>query len=136
MPFLVCGQPKRFLPRSGVFFFLCEWTARLHGFSLRGARPPPGEGRTGTEENPLGSEDPIFGKTLSCGYSFETVLDMVMGINDACYSVGPPLCFAGCGTRLPFLVFFMSLSAFIGAAMQATVERAWQVHRQLSNLFS
>ena len=87
MPFLVCGQPKRFLPRSGVFFLsVCvdspvarfffsspEWspfsfcvcgqpggTAFLCG--LPG--PSPGEGRTGGTETPLGSEDPIFGKTL------------------------------------------------------------------------
>ena len=80
----MCGQPKRFLPWSGVFFFLCVWTARLHGFSLWGVRPPPG-GKGGPERRrTLSAPKTLFSeKPFSRGYSFETVLDMVMGIIDA-----------------------------------------------------
>ena len=110
--FLCVDSQKGFFPGVESFFFLCVWTARWHGFSLWAARPLPGGRADRGDRDP-----PSVPKTLFSERPFFIVairlkpfcLDMVMGIIDACYSVGPPLCFAGCGTRLPFLVFFMSL---------------------------
>ena len=35
-------------------------------------------------------------------------LILMVGHWDLCYSVGPLRCFAGCGTRLPFILFMLS----------------------------
>ena len=86
MPFLVCGQPKRFLPRSGVFFLsVCVDSPVARLFFVGCPAPPRGKGGPGGQRPPLGSEDPIFGKTLFIvAIRLKPFcLDMVMGIIDA-----------------------------------------------------
>ena len=108
--FLCVDSQKGFFPGVESFSFCVSGQPGCTAFLCGASDPPPG-GKGGPERRrTLSAPKTLFSeKPFSRGYSFETVLDMVMGIIDACYSVGPPLCFAGCGTRLPFLVFFISL---------------------------
>ena len=62
--FLCVDSRKGFFPGVESFSFCVSGQPGCTAFLCGASDPPRGGGRTGTEENPLGSEDPIFGKTF------------------------------------------------------------------------